>query len=35
LGKKMANQLLADNDGQTADLDASTKALSAYIESCQ
>jgi glucose-6-phosphate isomerase len=35
LGKKMANQLLADNDGQTADLDPSTKALSAFIESCQ
>jgi len=35
LGKKMANQLLADNDGQTADLDPSTKALSAYIDSCQ
>jgi hypothetical protein len=31
----MANQLLADNAGQTADLDPSTKALSTYIESCQ
>jgi glucose-6-phosphate isomerase len=35
LGKKMANQLLADDAGQTADLDPSTKALSAYIESSQ
>ncbi len=35
LGKKMANQLLAGDASQTADLDPSTKALSAYIESCQ
>ena len=32
LGKKMANQLLADNGDQTSDLDPSTSALSAYID---
>ena len=35
LGKKMANQLLADNSDSSAPLDASTQALFAYIESCQ
>jgi glucose-6-phosphate isomerase len=35
LGKKMANQLLAESDGEQAQLDPSTSALSAYIDSCQ